>query len=266
MATLTIALDPRFPVVWQDPSTLQIGIDPPRVVLPGLDDRFLPLLHGLGAGLTPGGIDLLAGSSSITPGEVAALIEQLTPALRQKQPHPASAFVLDAARVAAHHARAVWEAAGYTIADYQPGCALPDGEVVLMADFVLDPDQHQRWLRRDRTHTPILFTDQAVRIGPRVLPGSSPCLFCLFQQRVDANPATVALDSQLWGVRAASRIPALEARAAWLALELAESGELGRVLRLDATSLDVTSDTLDFHPDCDCRGWSSSRAPEENDW
>lgn len=263
MTPHTIALDPRFPVVWQDPTTLQIGVDPPRAILPGIDDRFLPLLHGLEAGLTPGGIDLVAGSSSITPIEVAELLEQLAPALRREAPHPGSAFVFDAPRVPADHVRAVWRAAGHTIADYRPGCPIPEGDVLLVADFVLEPDQQQRWLRRDRIHTPMIFTDQSVRIGPRVAPGSSPCLFCLFQHRVAANPATVALDSQLWGVRAASRIPALEARAAWLALELAESTELGRMIRLDATSLQVTTERLDFHQDCDCRGWSPSRAPEE---
>ena len=40
-------LNPRYPRVWQSPTTLQIGINPPKVILDNVPDQALALLHAL---------------------------------------------------------------------------------------------------------------------------------------------------------------------------------------------------------------------------
>lgn len=263
MSPRRLRLDPRFPLVWQDPDTLQIGVDPPVVVLSRVDDRFLPLLHELSTGTSPGGVAVCAQASSIDPVEVDAFLERLGPVLTEPSPPAVRSLVLDAPRPLATGVRAVFETLDYRVVEAESEA--PGSEVLIVADFVLDPLSHHSWLRRDVIHTPIVFSDQSVRVGPRVAPGVSPCAYCLFLHRVEAHPATVAVHSQLWGTRAAAHTPSLEARAAWVALEMIESDTLATICRIDHASLTISTETSTHHPECGCRGLAASPVREEID-
>lgn len=70
---------------------------------------------------------------------------------------------------------------------------------MLAADWVVSPDDHGRWLRRDVPHLPVIATDDGVTVGPLVEPGRGPCLYCVHLARTDADPAWPAIATQLWG-------------------------------------------------------------------
>ena len=256
-----LRIDPRFPVVWRDPHTLQIGVDPPVLVVSDVDDKFLPLLHELSTGTSLGGIAVCAKAASIDPLDVEAFLHLLDPVLGQPPLVQTQTLILDAPRSGAA-ARSVFETLGYRVIG--PDSDPEGSEVVIVADYVLEPAAHHSWLRRDVAHTPIVFTDQSARIGPRVTPGSSPCLHCFFLHRVAEQPATVAIDSQLWGTHAPAHTPALEARAAWVAIEMIESDTAGVVTRVDATHHTIESYAIAPDPQCGCLGLAASPAPAES--
>ena len=69
---------------------------------------------------------------------------------------------------------------------------------VLIARYALAPDRSAGLLRRGLPHTPVVFSDTEVRVGPLVTATGDPCLFCLECHRQDADPAWPAMASQLY--------------------------------------------------------------------
>ena len=49
---MILKLDPRYPVVWRSPSSVQVGIDPPIVVVEDLTSGQERLLAALGPGVS----------------------------------------------------------------------------------------------------------------------------------------------------------------------------------------------------------------------
>jgi len=256
MSPVTLCLDTRLRIAWQHPTALQVGIDPPRVVISNLDDRMLALLHGLSVGMTRSGIDMLAKENSLSEQEIKEFLLQLAPALLHTPDTEKTAFTLDCPRADASALRAVWEALGHEVSVADGSSYSPRGEVIIIADFVLDPNQHHSWLRLDRVHTPIVFTDQSVIVGPRVEPGVSACLHCLRMGALDDNPYETAISSQLWGQRAPAHTPALAALAAWHCYELIHTGAPSEIRRIDSLNREVTFSVALPHPQCDCRGFA----------
>jgi len=256
MSPVTLRLDTRLRIAWQHPRALQVGIDPPRVVISDLDDRVLALLHGLGVGMTRSGIDMLAKENSLSEQETTEFLRQLAPVLGHTPDTEKTAFILDCPRGDAGALSAVWEALGHEVSVADGFSDAPPGEIISIADFVLDPDQHHSWLRLDRIHTPIVFTDQSVIVGPRVEPGVKACLHCLRLGALDTNPYETAISSQLWGQRAPAHTPALAALAAWHCYELIHTGAPSEIRRIDALTRVVTLSVAVPHPQCDCRGFA----------
>ncbi|RII97264.1 hypothetical protein DZF96_08005, partial [Clavibacter michiganensis] len=78
---MAIRLDPRLPLVWRTPDSLQLGVDRPPVVLSAvsrLDER---LLDALGRGISRGGLDMIAATEGATPAHVTQLLDLVRPAL-----------------------------------------------------------------------------------------------------------------------------------------------------------------------------------------
>jgi len=255
MSSRLYRLDPQLPVVWQNPSTLQVGVDPPHVVLPDVDDRVLPLLHALRAGMTGSGLAMLARENTLTEEETHRFLEALTPVLTHRVENPVVSFVLDSPRVDARALSAVWRGLGHPVHDVGDREQAPAGEVIVVADYVLEPDHHHVWLRRDRAHTPMVFTDQSVIIGPRVEPGVSACLHCVRLLRARTTAHHVAMDSQLWGQSAPTGTPQFRALAAWHCAQLLGTGSVGEVRRLDWLTRTISTTWVTREAECSCGGF-----------
>lgn len=253
MTPTTLRFDKRLPIVWQNPRVLQVGVDPPRVVITDVDDTMLALIRGLRAGLTPTGIAMVAKECGVSPEDTHRFLDLLAPALEHHTEALSVPFVVDSERDTSG-LRSVWKALGHDVFIHEGTSEAPLGEIVVVGDYVPHPDQHHRWLSLDRIHTLILFTDQSVIVGPRVQPGRTACLHCVRLRALEENPSSIAIASQLWGKQAPARTPELQALAAWHCYELIHRGEPGEVRRIDALTRLVTSSVSQPFHSCDCRG------------
>ncbi|MEB0307036.1 hypothetical protein QN345_17195, partial [Cryobacterium sp. 10I1] len=230
---MTLRLDPRYPLVWRSPDTIQLGVDHPalrlRVPGPGLER----VIDALRSGVPRSGAVMLGRTGGATAESVSALLaalrpvllddlgpESSTPALRHwvsvdgrgttaarlrsflddlgLDTHELDDGVGGSARVADDSGYGTgirFSTASRTGAD---AAAPADTDLaVIIGRFAIEPARYRRWLNRDVPHLPVVFGDRKVRIGPLVEPGLGPCLFCLEQARVDADPAWPAMASQL---------------------------------------------------------------------
>ncbi|WP_314149719.1 TOMM precursor leader peptide-binding protein, partial [uncultured Leifsonia sp.] len=129
---------------------------------------------------------------------------------------------------------------------------------VLVGAYAIAPRRHQRWLRRDVPHLPVVFGDLAVGVGPFVTPGSGPCLRCADLHRRDRDPAWPAIAAQLH-VRPAPGETELicgavgsVAAGAVLAHLAGDALPVGTALRFDRRTLRWSEETRTPHPECGC--------------
>jgi bacteriocin biosynthesis cyclodehydratase domain-containing protein len=268
---MILRLDPRLPLVWRSPTSVQLGIDPPIVVIEDVTETQERLLAALSAGVSDTGAAMIAGS----PGACDELVAAVRPAL---EPAPAG-FALATVAVSGHGpiADAIAETlagSGVRVLATPDPAAVADARpdlAVLTADHVLAPSAHALWLRRDVPHLPVVLGDSAATIGPLVEPGSAPCLLCLELHRRDADPAWPAIATQLLGRRSRVVSPALVMEAAAAAARavfhwMGAGAGAAVALRIDAATGERTETLWQPHPDCGCRGLSFSPGQPGNDW
>ena len=137
---------------------------------------------------------------------------------------------------------------------------------VLVADWVIGPDDAARWLRRDVPHLPIVATDRSVSVGPFVEPGRGPCVYCLQLARTDADPVWPAVATQLWG-RPAPQHPRIAVlsiacfAARRIRGRLADGpADAATAWRVSDDGATISAATTQTHPRCSCA------APPESDW
>ena len=257
---MVLQLDPSLPLVWRTPTSLQLGVSSPAVVLHDVDEATERMIAALAAGVTRPGLGMIGRSAGATEDRVEELLDEVSPALVRETATPTARVVivgrgrtadrigrlLSASRVDVVIARDV------TAAENQP-CNF----AIAVGDFVLEPELHGLWLRRDLPHLPVVLGDSAVVIGPIVEPGVGPCLYCLQKHATDADPAWPAIATQLWGKPSpadselvASEVAALVTRLALARLEGAASRATQLTLDVAAGSLD--SRRVDPHPECGC--------------
>lgn len=256
---MVLRLDPRFPVVWRTPSSVQLGVDPPAVVLDGISEVQERMLAALAVGVSQSGLAMLSRGRD---AERDALLARLAPVLAA--PDTAAALptvaisgveTISGAIVPVLAESGVQVIAGAEVGDLRdarPHLAIATGH------FVLDPELHAFWLRRDVPHLPIVLSDTAVTIGPFVEPGSGPCLLCLELHRRDADAAWPAVASQLLGRRSRAESAVLLAETAAAAgrmvlARLSAGAGAAASLRIDATTGIRTWRTWSVHPECGCR-------------
>ncbi len=269
MCGMILRLDSRRPIVWRTPHSLQLGTDPVLAVLDGVTDGDARLLDALTAGSSRAGLDTLAAQAGVPPHRVGEVLRAVAPALERADEQPRAAQRQPLAIVGRGHAAArvagVLGEAGHPVARGS-SVTLVGGRrpaaAVLVSGFVSDPFEHQRWLRRDIAHLPIVFGEVSVTIGPIVVPGVTACLTCVEQQRAGANPSWPAVAAQLWGRSAKTETAALATEAAVEAMRLLRSqrGD-GLAMRLDVDSGEITEHVWQPSERCGCRGLSVSSEP-----
>jgi hypothetical protein len=213
MATRLFTIDKSLPIVWANPDTLHIGFDPPQVILSNVTDDLLLLLHHLGAGTSESGLSMFAKDSGVSPERLADLLEQLAPVLGKTPARVWPNYVLDGPDDLSEPAAHALVSIGHSV--LRDTTASNEAEVLILAHFVPEPLHFHSWLRRDRAHTPIIFTDQAITIGPRISPGATACLHCELTSDPHLPWSNVALVSQVWRRRAPTATPANVTLASW---------------------------------------------------
>jgi len=252
MINRLLTLDSRLPIVWQTPDTLQIGFDPPRVVLTDIDQRLLVLLGEIHKGISDTGIWMLATQARIPKALVHDFLDTLEPALATPPITTPQPLVLDGVLDLTGPAREVLRGVGYDVVAATTQQKTPLGEVLMYSHYVPTPHHFHSWLRQDRPHTPVVFTDQAVLIGPRIVPGCSRCLRCHFLGDARHSPHRVALASQLSARVAPSSSPEVVRLATWHALGLLDNPEPNVQLRLSTETRVVTRTVSEAAGECSC--------------
>ncbi len=265
---MAIRLDPRLPLVWRTPDSLQLGVDRPPVVLSAvsrLDER---LLDALGRGISRGGLDMIAATEGATPAHVTQLLDLVRPALlpprdedlpRRTRTGPVAIVGSGptADRIADALARAGHDVAPRQMAgDADPRTAL----AVIVAHFAIAPAVYGRWSREDVPHLPVVIGDRHAVVGPLVEPGRTVCCYCLDLARRDADPAWPAIATQLLGRDSGSErglvpaeLAALAARPADRLLTTCENALQAHQAVLDVRTGRVTRRASRPHPRCGCR-------------
>jgi bacteriocin biosynthesis cyclodehydratase domain-containing protein len=268
---MVLRLDSRFATVWRDPFSLQLGVDPARLVLREVTDAEERMISALASGVSRSGLDMIATSAGAGPSEVSGLLRRLKPLLVDDADEVAPAGV----SIVGTGPTVDRLAGGLTLAGIRVSVerTVRDGDCdlgIAVGHYVLDPDTYGFWLRRDRPHLAVVFGDEAVTMGPIVEPGRTACLYCLEYYRRDADASWSAIASQLWGRRASSETPLVSAEVSARVERMvlrrlgrrqnqrepdarpsAPAG-LARSFRLSVGSGEVTRRDWLPHPDCGC--------------
>lgn len=255
-----LRLDPRRTLVWRDPTTLQVGVDPVVAMLDHIDDAELRLVESLAVGVTRERLHAVAAHLGVRRERFDGLLEDLGVALEPAPMTAASAepIAVIGQGLGAERVAGVLAESGHPVALAPPGAPIAPRTplAVLVSTQVIDPLEHARWLRRDRPHVPIVFGEVAVTIGPLVLPGESACLRCVEQHRALDDPARSVLATQLWGRPAAAETPTVALAAGLSVLRMLRARTPGTSVRIDAATGDPAPTTWHLQPDCGCRGLS----------
>ena len=271
---MVLKLDGRFAMVWRDPFSLQIGVDPARVVLRDVSTADERMIAALGSGVSRSGLEMIAGSSGASGQEVSSLLRKLKVLLLPEPAErpPARVSIVGSGQTVERIASTIALAniavtISATVSDEDSDLGIAVGH------YVLDPESYGFWLRRDLPHLPVVFGDDSVQVGPLVEPGSSPCLYCLEHYRRDADASWSAMASQLWGRRAASETALVSAevaaRVARMVIGRVESGRqptrsmAARSFRLAVDSGEVTRRDWMPHPECGCVALAASPVATE---
>ncbi|WP_348787267.1 hypothetical protein [Leifsonia sp. NPDC080035] len=268
---MVYALDPSRPPVWRSPRALQFGVEAPDIVLEDPSIAEERMVAALAGGASRDTLRTIAAAGGAAPEAADALLARLSPVLAAgPRTGPAGLVVLDGAGPTAARILALLHDAGVDaragLDDDDP--ALDGAEAaVLVAPYAVAPRRHQRWLRRDVPHLPVVFGDRAVHVGPFVTPGDGPCLRCGDLHRRDADPAWPAIAAQLH----ARPLPGESELACGAVSSVAAGAVLARrdgrplptgvAMRFDRRTLRWSEQRREAHPECGCLSPAAAPAP-----
>lgn len=269
---MAIRIDPQQVLLWRTPNSLQFGAEKPAVVLENVSTAEERLIATLLSGISRSGLQMMADSLGFDELSLELLLTKLDPVLTGQRsaatPRENHRVTLCGTGPTAQLISGLLPLSAVTVTQYDqsndaaPGHTPPDLAIVL-AQFVIDPELHGRWLRRDIPHLPIVFGDRTVQIGPVITPGTGPCLFCFELDARDADSAWPALSAQLWGRSSPSETTLVSTQVAAIAVRLVlgqfepaapsqqtSSGAIG--LQLDIATGRVSERRRVAHPECGC--------------
>ncbi|MBX3093403.1 MAG: hypothetical protein KF680_02505 [Cryobacterium sp.] len=269
---MTFRIDTGIPRVWRTPHSLQYGIDEPLAVLERVSVGHERMLELLTVGTPRTGLEAMGSQHGLTTREVDEFIATLGPVLATPAPSiTRPRVVLTGNSPTAGQIARLLASGGCRVArvgDTNELRSTPADLGIAVGHFVLSPELHGAWLRRDIPHLPVVFGDRTVRVGPLVEPGLGPCLYCLERFRTDADPAWPAIASQLWGRRSPLESALLAAEVAVLAARLALERLAGApsdpaasiaARATESITIDTRGRRVDerheVHPECGCNGW-----------
>ena len=255
-----VRLNPKLPVLWRTPTSLQVGLDPARVVMTDVSPLQERLLAAVVTGTTESALETLAGRTDFAREQVRHLLTALDPALERPAPAVRSHVAVCGAGPTAERIGELLGSEGVRVSlvqDERAAATLDADLAVLVGHYVLAPWHLSFWLRRDVPHMPVVFSDTGVRVGPVLTPGRGPCLYCLELAHGDEDPAWPALATQLLGRRSLAETALLSTDAAVLAVRRALAAlRDGEELDRDAVTLTLSGTSsrraLARHGGCLC--------------
>lgn len=269
---MVLRIDPRYPLVWRSPSSVQLGVAAPVVVLHEVSLADELMLSALLAGVSRPGLAMIARGGGVDDAAAEALLDAVAPALETPSSRATLTVTLVGSGLTADRIATTLGSEGVRVGlarDAETAAEAGGDLAIAVGHYVLAPELHGLWLRRDVPHLPVVLSDTSSTIGPVIEPGIGPCLYCLQRYRTDADPAWPALSAQLWGRRSAAETPLVAA-------EIAAAASRAALARLDAghassahssTEIDVRSGRSTVrswspHPLCGCTGVSAAVRPE----
>src|SRR4051812_38820855 len=87
---MVLRLDPRLPVVWRTPTSIQFGISLPVVVMHDVTTAGERMIAALATGVTDAGVAMIGQSAGASAVEVVDFLAAIRPALlppQESQPH-----------------------------------------------------------------------------------------------------------------------------------------------------------------------------------
>jgi bacteriocin biosynthesis cyclodehydratase domain-containing protein len=203
---MEIRFDPRLPLVWRDPQTLQFGADRAVVVLDKITSREERIVAAIAAGHGRSGVAAVAQRARCPEKEVASLVVRLRPALAMRPRRAALSIAIAGSCALADEIAHLLQTAGLTVSTIDAETVeqrAPPTFGVAVSHQVHDPVVAAAWLRRDIPHLSVVIGDQRTRVGPVIVPGLTACAHCLDLHRSDVDGSWGVIAGQLWG-----RLPA----------------------------------------------------------
>ena len=255
---MVLRLDPQRPLVWRSPTSLQFGVTRPTVVMRDLDLASEKLISALAAGISRSGLDMVARSAGLNSTAVDALLARLQPVMLREGPPAPAPVVVAGTGLLADRVTALLAGAGVPVLLARTVAAAEATQAsfaIVIGRYVLEPEFHGLWLRRDVAHLPVVLGDSSVAIGPLVVPGRTACLYCLQRHATDADPAWPAIASQLWGRPSPAETELVASEAGAIVARLVLSGgEASTRVVIDAETGEHSEERFEVHPDCGCGG------------
>ena len=255
---MALRLDPRIPVLWRDPTTVQLGLDHPSAVLEGMGPAEEAMLAALRVGIGESGLALIAREHGADEAAARSLIRRIRAALADAVCTERPTVLLVGEGVLADRV-ATALADGATVVR-APQAAADAAEVactlvVLVVDWIVPLELMGRWLRRDVPHLPVIASDDSVTVGPLIEPGVGPCLYCRHRALADDDPAWPTLAIQLAALPAPTLPAAVQFDAAAEVARVAAtwtSGPVHHSTAIDAATGARRAREWRRHPECAC--------------
>lgn len=273
---MILAIDPTLPLVWRSPSSLQIGLDRPTVVLTGVTTADERMITALRAGISRSGLDMIGRSAGASPDEISAFLDGVAPALTSSlapRPQAERNVVVEGDSSCLDIVRSALAAAGSTLTSRPTRAAEARASAsvdlaVVVVRYAVAPATYGYWMRRDIPLLPIVFSDTKIFFGPLVVPGEGACLHCIDRHRVEADRSWPAMACQLVGRAAPTESALTGGEAAAMAARAAHSWlALGQNMLADAAvALEAATGRLSRrawlpHPECGCRALPETETP-----
>ena len=255
-----------LPLIWRTPTSVQIGVDHPRAVLPKLfpaEERFLSALR---TGFADASLNTVAEECGLTVQERDAFLAAISPALEQEKPRLSWRIALDGHGPLVDSLGLLLIACGHRVVRATAHTAGKCDLALVVGDYVLDPHRPAGWLSRDIPHLPIVFSDETVRVGPLLgstqtrasLPQDFPCEQCIELAHRDQDDCWIAMASQLIGTPAPAQAPLLNAEIAAVVTRWIEdpyAHPISSNTALEISNRNGAREVITFylHPDCACQ-------------
>ena len=270
-------LDPNHPLCWEDPYTLRAGFDR---VLARVSDPSPAVQHLIGlleSGVAVSQFGQICRQTGVSADDASQLLHDLRNVLltHPRIPHGSASEselrsavearlrvrLIDGGRSVAA-VRSAIHGSEFCTLNLLPEASSSSDLVVLIERFFEQQSSAGHWLAEGVPHLLIRFTDEQVCVGPLISTTGAPCLNCIAQHSITADPAVPALAAQLAGRRAAAETPAsveLAAATALTMIRLWHRGDVSmhstRVRFTVRGGLVATAPRIEevtAHPECAC--------------